>query len=389
MKSILEQKFKEKSFENSSEEFKNRHRTITLDNIFKELGDRKNRYIFYCPDIAIVNSLVRTIYEMAYTAKELGYNVLILHETDGFKCKWLTSQKEFSHLRKVPLDYIIIKKGKKSKKTRSDYAFRISDTLIIPDQFQEMLDNIIEVKLIQKVILSSSYTGLSALNPGTTYESLGVDKVIFTDKQIAKDYNELFQLSSNVISGFNINKEYFSNREAKKVLPLISISNIGNNDVVQQLINVFYNKYPNLRVFNFRLLDRDDMNLYIETIRKSAIVLFLDKNLGSAQVLLEPISIGCPVGTMQRQELNLNLSENVFIGNNAFEIAERLAEFCTLWLCTDTDVITEQVLGLKEDIISNEEFTKNINDIFYELQENRVLYFNKIKASINVSQEGI
>ena len=151
MNSLIEQKMKLHRIENSSEDFKNQYKIKTLDSVLEELKNNKNRYIFYCPDIAIVNNLSKLIYETAYEAYKAGYSVLVLHEIDGFKCKWLYENEAYKHLREVPVDYIIKKKSKKSNKTKSNYAFKPADTLIIPDQFQEMLDNLIDVKILQKV----------------------------------------------------------------------------------------------------------------------------------------------------------------------------------------------------------------------------------------------
>jgi len=152
-KSIIEQNLKQARIEQLPEKAKKDYKLRLLEEIFLQLANKENRYIFYCPDIAVVNTLVKLIYETAYEVKELGYNVVILHEIDKFKCKWLFEQ--YPHLKDLQLDYIIKKKSGKSNKTKSQYSFKISDTLIVPDQFQEILDNLIDTKLIQKVILAA------------------------------------------------------------------------------------------------------------------------------------------------------------------------------------------------------------------------------------------
>lgn len=387
--SMLEQNLKNKQIENSSDEFKRKYRAKTIEDIQNDLENKKNRFIFYCPDIAIVNSLTRTIYEVAYAAKQNGYNTLILHEMEGFKPKWLFEQEEFKHLKSLGLDSIIKRNGKKSKKTKSNYSFKPSDSLIIPDQFQEMLENLVDVKLIQKIILISSFSGLSSLIPGGSYENLGIEHAIFTDKKLAIDYKQLFPFKENVLSKFLVRQNFFTKRNFKDVLPLITISNIGNNELTNQVINIFYNKYPNFRIFNFRLLDRDSLSLYKESLTKSAIVLFLDKSLGSKQVLLESLAMGCPIGISKKDELEPEFLNQYYVGDTAFEIAKSLAEFCAYWLQTNTKEIDNSVELNPQEIYEEKEFDIEIENIFNDFQENRILYFNKIKASFDAHTKGI
>ncbi|MEO6304892.1 MAG: hypothetical protein ABIP51_17155 [Bacteroidia bacterium] len=385
MKSLIEQKMKEQRIENSSDEFKKQYKLKTLESVLEDLDNNKNRYIFYCPDIAIVNNLSKLIYETAYEAHKAGYSVLVLHEIDGFKCKWLYENSFYKHLRDVPVDYIIKKKGAKTKRTSSQYAFKPSDTLIIPDQFQEMLDNLIDVKILQKVVFVSSFTGLATLQHGMDYKALGVSKLMFTEKTLAKGYSSLFSIDPLFINNYPVNK-MFTLREEKSVLPLISVSNIGNNEFVQQVINVFYNKYPNLRIFNFRVLDRNNVELYLENLKRAALVLVLDKNLNSSQMIYEAFACGCPVGSFKRAELDDEVAEEIYFGDTAFEIADNLALFGQAWLNNRTDLVSKSVLdikNLKEYTYDN--FKVQVIDSIEAMKEDRVSFFTKVKNSFNGS----
>jgi hypothetical protein len=384
MKSILEQKMKEARINNSSDDFKKEYKTKSLEAVLEQLDNKENRYIFYCPDIAIVNPLVKLIYETAYEAQEAGYSVVILHEIDGFKCKWLLQDDNYKHLKALKTDYIIKAKSGKSKKTKSQYAFQPADTLIVPDQFQEMLENLAEIKILQKAVLVTSYTGLSSIQPGVDYQTLGVDKIIFTEQTLLKDYASLYQLNTALIDKYPINKNVFSLREEKEVLPIISISSIGNNDIAQMIINIFHNKYPNLRVFNFRILDRNSVDIYSETLKKSALLLNIDKVVGCSQSIYEALSIGCPVATTKRPELETEIAENTYFGDTPFEIADNLAFFCQTWLNNRTEIITAGVKGIKNfDEYNYENFKAQVVEVMEVLRENRIKFFSKVKESLN------
>lgn len=391
--SVFDTKLKQYNLDNMSDVQKQNRRRNLLTEIFAELTDKKNRYIFYCPDIMVVNNLSKLIYETAHEAKTLGYNVLVLHEITGFKCKWLFENEEHKHLRSIPVDYIITQKSKKSKKTRADYAFKPSDTLIIPDQFQEMLENIIAVKTIQKVVLVSSYTGLSSINPGLDYNNLGVARVLFTEQKLYEDYSSLFQFEHCMIDKYPIDKQFFnkSKRVLTEIFPVITISNIGNNDLTQEVINVFYNKYPQLRTFTFKIMPRDSVDYYVDTLRQSALYLILDKNMGNKQMIYEALAAGVPVATFKRREVDAKLSEHINYGSDAFEIAESIAEFAQAWLMLPTTTINESLdslvstLNLEE--YTHENYRKQLHVVLKELQDNRVKYFSGIKQSIEENEK--
>jgi hypothetical protein len=388
--SVFDAKIKQMSFNKLSDSEKRNHKAKTIEAIFEQLGNRENRYIFYCPDINMINNLVKLIYETAFEVQELGYKVMILHEINGFKCKWLF--ETYSHLRDLEVDYIIKKKSSKSKKTRSQYAFKPTDTLIVPDQFQEVLDNLADVRLMQKVLLASSHTGIGSLVPATDYSVIGVTKVLFVEDRLKEDYESLFKLDSHVIS-YPINTDLFNKDNVKptEVFPVIAVSNIGNNDLTQAVINIFHAKYPNLRTFTFKVLPRDSFDNYIETLQQCALLLILDKNMGNNQMIFEALQMGVPVGTTIRRECAGELGEQVFMGTDAFEIADNLALFVEQWLNNSTTLFTTSITDIADSMnlssYTYENFSEKLRVAFNDLQDERVKFFATIKQSIEKQEE--
>jgi len=391
-KSIIEQNLKQARIDSMPEKEKKGYKLRLLEEVFLQLSNKDNRYIFYCPDIAVVNTLVKFIYETAYEVQQLGYNIVVLHEIDGFKCKWLFN--EYKHLKTLNVEYIIKKKSRKSNKTKSQYSFKISDTLIVPDQFQEILDNLIETKLIQKVILVSSYSGLSSLNPSYDYNTIGVKKLLFTNKELKEDYEKLFSFEGHMLDEYPL--ETFSiERKETEIYPTICLTNIGNNELAQQIINVFYNKYPNLKIFTFKVLPRDNYEYYIDSLKHCCLLLVVDKILCSSQMIDEAIQLGIPVASFKRRQVDNELNENISFGSDAFEIAESLAVFCEHWLNLPTQTITDSILKISTNLKFKEKsidkFKEQIKNICLDLQEERIKYFASIKHSIDdikVLEEG-
>lgn len=400
MKSIFEenlkQKFKSSKSSNLNNEQKKELRLKTLEDIFTELTNKNNRYLFYCPDIVIINDLAKIIYDTALKASKLGYEVVILHELNGFKCKWLYELNE--EYKNLKVDYIIKQKSKKSKKTKQQYSFKPSDTIIIPDVFQEIFDNIYEAKLIQKVLLVTSHLGIGALQPGFNHVQLGIKGFLFLEKSLQDDYNYIFgELPISKVLKYDIDLELFSpdKRNNKEVYPVITISNLGNVKFAQQVVNTFYNLYPFLNVFSFKIINRENYEEYVESLKRSCLFLNLDDQLNTNKTILEAINLGIPVATFNRRELNNNedLKELAIeiqaFNKELFEVVEFLGKFCSFWLFTSNTFFESEQKQLKANLnldIWNKETTKNVEEIFSSLQEERVKFFASIQKTINNEQ---
>ena len=187
--------------------------------------------------------------------------------------------------------------------------------------------------------------GLSALVPGVDYSILGVNNFLFTEEKIKNDYELLFpSIKGELINNYPINDLFKNKRNLKEVYPVICISNIGNNEMTQQVVNIFYSKFPNLRTFSFKILERENFDSYLDSIEHCALFLVLDRNLSSNQFIYEAMNLGVPVATFCRREVEGELAENIFIGNDAFEIADNLSLFCQQWLTKSTKEIEDFTL---------------------------------------------
>jgi hypothetical protein len=343
----------------------------------------------------VVNDVVRIIYDLALEAKENGYNVTVLHEINGFKCKWLTDYD--SKYKSVNIEYIITKKSAKSKKESQRYSFIPTDTLIVPDMFQDIFDNINEVKLIQKILLVTGYAGLGALAPGATYKQLGVERCIFLGKKLKDDYEKVFpNLVGNYLMDYKIDTKLFDKTivNTKEIYPVICISNIGNTKLSQQVVNIFYNLYPNLNVFSFKLIARDSYEDYVNSLAHSCLFVNLDDNLGFKKSLIESINMGVPVTTFNRRELedDTDLVEfTVVFDRDAFSIAKFLSQFCAYWLSNSSTIALDEVRALAsklqiEETYKVDKYNESVKSIFTSLQEERVKYFLSIKQTMEKSE---
>lgn len=392
-KKQIEQEFKAKRVSLLSEDKQKELKKNALKTILNEIGDKKNRFVFYSPDIPLVNPLVKLVYEVALEVKKAGYNVVMLHELNGYKAHWLYNTEGYTEYKELPVEYVMSKNpGKKTKKTSSVYSFSVSDTLVVTDAYQDILENIIKeesLKLVQKIVLVTGYMGLASMNPGMDYNRLNVNSLVFFDDNIKKDYSELFVTKNYIIDNYPVSKGFERNSDSSaNVGPIIALTCIGNNDKAQQLINVFYNRYPHLSMFTFTILGREDMNTFIDGVRSAAAVVVLDKNIVTKQMVYEIINVGTPAILPKRREFldNKVIIENFIFEDDIFDLAESIANFCNYWLHTPTENIQKEVFGAADMLFlqdrTMDNFSVTVKNIFDELQENRFTTFNNLISSI-------
>lgn len=390
----LKESFKNKRLNELSPEDKNEYRLKTIENVFEELSNKENRFILYCPDIVIVNHIVKKIYDIAYALHKSNFNVIILHEIKGYKCNWLFQEKKYSDYKDLKVEYIIEKKSKKSKKEKNTYTFKPTDTLIVPDVFQDMLENLKEVTLLQKVVLITSYAGITNLIPGTSYKNLNVSSAIFLDKKVKEDYESLYpELTKTYLLNENdmVDEEIFNKEKVnnKEIYPVIGISKLGNEKLAQQVTNLFYNKFPNLRVFAFKILDRENYDEYVESLKHCCLYFNLDDTLGFREPLIEAMKMGIPTATYNRRELETDAKfkeEVVVATRDAFSIVEFLGNFCSYWLTNSNVDISNYVLNYTEELLISNLELKNMQQsvipIFEDLHQERIKFFASIKKTI-------
>jgi len=392
--STLKQNFKQKSIEELDDDKKKELRLKTIDEFFNTLSFKENRYIFYCPDIVVVNNLVETIYEIAYEMIEMGYNVVILHEIKGFQCKWLLDK--YPQYKSIPTEFIIFKRSKKSRKETNKYSFKATDTFIVPDLFLDILESLGDVKLIQKIILVTGLLGISNLKLGTKFFDLGVNTLLFLNDNIEKCYDFFLDVQNKLsFTTYKIDRKLFNNQEQVKKYPVVSISAIGNKELLSQVINIFYNKYPKLALFSFKLIDRTSYDSFIESVNKSALFIDLDKSSSYNKQIHQVLNLGVPVVSYKKIESDKIISEEVeIITQDPFEIAEYIASYCQQWLTYSNSTYSSgisNILGneITDSYYSNEKYKTELSKIVEFLQDSRIKFFASMKQTIEKNMNGI
>lgn len=380
-KERLDKMRKRKHEEELSPDDKKQLGLAKLEKIFNTLGNKENRYLFYCPDMPFASTLGKTIYEFAYLLQEAGFTTRVLHEQHGFKPTWLKEP----WAKNVNIEYVMPEPKKKQKKKKAQmpsYKFKPTDTIILPEGFWSLAEGFKEIKPVTKVILALGYGGMITAEPGMDWSFFGFTDVICLSEKLKDDYKSLWPHFTYHVVNYSIDTEQFKPKPINEIPPTIALS-IRNREDAQELINIFYNRYPYLDMFDFKVLKKLDTKQYGEALRDSCCLVFVDEKAGHPAPPLEATACGIPtIAVFGRGMEHLGNSENfMWVNNNdMFILAEMLAQFCLTWLQSETKHITDK--KILKPYVDRDKVKDKLKTIFDDLQEKKIQTFVAVKNSV-------
>jgi len=319
----LAEAFRKKNLEKLSPEDKAERELNLINDFIQGIDEKTNRILFYCPDMEFPSRSLVTIYQFSNLLNKLGYNSIVLHEEYGFKPTWLDTK--FEHLQ---VQYLSSKKDKikKQNKSHASFTFKANDTVIVPDGFWYIMENLAEEKTI----------------------SVGQNLMI--DHQTLFPYIK-FEHIPYVIDEA---KPIENKTEIKPEIGLF----VRNKREAAQIINAFVNKYPMLSVWQFKVLRKLNSNNYIDQLAKSAILVVHDPMSGCVVPPLEAISVNIPVLLAKTRNVeHLQSADNIIACDDSiFAVVDELAAFCYNWMFESNETIykgfnQEPLLAHKEDAV--------------------------------------
>ena len=370
-----------KAFDSSlTEEKRKELRYRKLDEYFKELGDKTNRYFFYCPDIPFPCSLVKTTYQHAYQLTKLGYNAVVMHENKGFKPEWL----QYEWVKEVKTTSLTQGQGKQGHH-RATFNFTPTDSVIIPEGFWSTMEAFADIKQVHKIVLAHGYGGIITTQPGANWAYLGFTDVICVSEKLKSDYEKLWPMMNYHVIPYIIDQKEFEPLPTKEIFPAIALSARSREDA-QSLINIFKNRYPFLSMFDFRIMKKHNTEAYVDVLRHCALQVLVDEKAGHPATPLEAISCGVPtIAVYGRGYEHLAEQEGmIFVTNNdLFELAEAIAHFCLSWLDNPTVSIADKtILENYTEVKCQQALTST----FAKLQSSKVQLFSAIKQAVDAGK---
>lgn len=377
----LDKGFKAQQDTAKSEEDRKEDRYEKLDKIFQQLGDKKNRYLFYCPDIPFPCSLVKIIYEHASYLNAMGFNAIILHEVKGYRPSWLKNEEVTKGAKVIYLS----EKKKDGKYSKPAFVFSPTDTVVIPEGFWTVMTGFAETKMLHKIVMAFGYGGFATAEPGANWSALGFTDVLCVSEGLKSDYEKLWPNLTYHQVGYAIDREQFEPLPVKEIMPEIALSCRSREDA-QSIINIFYSKYPFLDMFQFKILKKLDTNEYAESLKRSCVMVFVDEKSGHPAPPLEAIACGVPVISVfgRGQEHLAEQQGIVWVATaDPFVLSETIAEFCLNWLEHNIQPITDKAIL---DLYHSEVVKGKILMAYDALQGHKISLFNAIKIAVDESK---
>lgn len=370
----LDKSIKKHDDKSMSEEKRKEKRYKKLEEIFNELGNKENRYLFYCPDFKDACTINKTIYEYVNILTTLGYTALVVHETKGYKPTFLPE----SLTKNVKVLYL----SQKSKgEIVPELKFKPTDTIIIPDAFWPVMTGFYDTKSVHKVVLCFGYNGLAAATAGADWGLLGFNDVICLSESLKDDYSKLWPNLNYHVASYSIDRNLFTEEKSVNKQPVIAIS-ARDRDDAQTLINVFYAKYPFMDMFRFVVLKGMETDEYVEALQKSVVSVLIEPKAGYPPLPLESIACNTPVIMVPSRGTGHLLNNNniSWVENDSFMIAEILFEYCIAFL---DDQIPSNLSKDILDKFDSKIAVDNLHEVVKQLQGVKVQQFTAIKDAVD------
>lgn len=365
--------------------------TKRLTNTIKALEDGLARfedksfniYFFVLDTKGNPSATLRYIYQTAYTLKELGYNVTMLHQEDNFVgvANWLGEKY-------ASLPHKDVKK--------QNVEITASDLLFIPEIYANVMSQTKNLPCKRIAILTNMNYITEIIPVGVTWFDMGINEVVTTSKYNEKTITEYFPgLKTHIVSPY-IPNMFRKNTEPQDLL--INVISREPSDV-NKVIKPFFWKYPVYKWVSFRDLRGLPQETFAEALREAAITIWIDDDTNFGTSLLEAVRCGgLVIAKVPKVASDWMADENGVLDNSIIwfddirKVPDVIASVVRTWLI---DEIPQEIYDASEKL--NGTYTKEqhekevtdvyVNDIFENRKKELKEAIEQFKAQLNKMQE--
>lgn len=255
---------------------------IVEENIGK-LNDKSFTIYFYIFDTkGNPSGSLSYIYQTAYTLKELGYNVCMLHSSDDFIGveDWLGKKyAELPHKQHQTED------GKMKDKVE----LHASDFVIIPEIFANVMIALKKAPC-KKIVLVQNYNWLCESMPlAATFADLKINDIITTTETQKNILESYFPGMNIFVVSPSINPVFRDTEKPRKLIVNIISKDQSN---IHRVMKPFYWKYPIYKWVSFNEIRGVPQEIASEALREGAITIWIDSDTNFGYSALEALRCG-------------------------------------------------------------------------------------------------
>lgn len=307
-----------------------------MEEVLSELKDKKGNMYFCVIDTkGTPSSYLEYLYRLAYRVKQMGFNVGMLHYEDEFigVGNWLG--EEFAELP----HYNVNKKN---------VTVGPSDFVFIPEMYVSVMTKLKDIPA-KKVVIIQDFKYLTEFLPiGVTFESLRIRDAIVTSDQLAKTVRGFFpNLVTHTITP-EISNDFCPSDKPQKMSVNIISKEQGN---VNRIVKPFYWKYSQFQWVSFADCRSMKQSAFAQTLKESAIAVWMDDLTPYGTALLEALRSGTVVLAKIPEVVpewaldeKGNISEHILWFNSIDEVPDLIAGTANSWINNKVpaDVYKEQ-----------------------------------------------
>ena len=333
-----------------------------IEKIISNIENKNIKFYFFIPSIETPNSSMYQIYWNATIIKEMGYESVILTESDDYKKPYFVDES----LMKM-----------KHTKVTNKISIAPEDFLIIPEIFTNVMEQLKNFTCEKIVLLQSIDYALHSLTPGVQWSDFGITKVLTVSDSLKEMVHDFFGEYYNIKRyKIGVSDLFKKNGELKK--PIISFISRNGNDITD-IIKLFYLKYPHLRFVTFQELSGLDRDTYAKKLKDSIACLWIDNISTFGTVPLECMKANTvPIGLIPRIEHEYIQDYSGIWVYELFKIPDMVASVLTKFLEDEIPVQFENKMKEISDYYSVDASKESLISVYNDFINERLGYFKKL-----------
>jgi hypothetical protein len=350
-----------------------------------KIQNKEGRLFFFVADTnGTPMASIEYIYKIAGIMHDEGYNVIMLHEKEKFVGVQNWMGEKYSSLKHISIT---------TMNNNQEYQINGSDTFFIPELYSDLIKKLWETKLpSDTVVICQSHSFIfKYMNAGEGWSFYGVDHVITSSNKM-KTFLSEYQPVKNVHIINPAIPDVFSPSTLPQK-PIISIIT-RNQDDLERVAKLFYQKYPMYSWFSFKTLGNLPKESFAEAIKETCLSVWIDDYATFGTFPLESMKCGVPVivkipdlipewaETIEDGKIKLN--DNAVYLSNILAIPDYIARFIENWLLGDVPQQMYDNMQKTAEPYSDENFINQTKATFNRIIESKI---EKVNLTIKKYQD--
>lgn len=350
-----------------------------------KIQDKKGRLFFFVADTnGTPMASIEYIYKIAGIMHDEGYDVIMLHEKEKFIGVQNWMGEKYSSLKHISIA---------TMNNNQEYQISGADTFFIPELYADLIKKLWESKLpSDTVVICQSHSFIfKYMNAGEGWSFYNVDHVITTSNKMKTFLAEYQPVKNTHVINPAISNLFSPSTEPQK--PIISIIT-RNQDDLERVAKLFYQKYPMYSWFSFRTLGNLPKESFADALKETCLAVWIDDYATFGTFPLEAMKCGVPViakipdlipeWAETIEEDRIKLSDNAIYVSNILAIPDYIARFLETWLLGDVPKVMYDNMNNTADTYTEENFVTQTKTVFERIFESKI---EKVNLTIKKYQD--